>query len=63
MTLYFTQCGYNLFIFHNCLSDEPKNGCLTVVTYTGALWMLCQRHIYKMKKSGIRNTLTPDRLN
>lgn len=49
MTLYFTQCGYNLFIFHNCLSDEPKNGCLTVVTYTGALWMQCLGHIYKMK--------------
>lgn len=63
MTLYFTQCGDNLFIFHNSLSDEPKNGCLTVVTYTCALWMLCQRHIYKMKKSGIRNTLTPDQLN
>lgn len=63
MTLYFTQCGDNLFIFHNRLSDEPKSGCLTVVTYTGALWMLRQRHIYKMKKSGIRNTLTPDQLN
>lgn len=63
MTLYFTQCGDNIFIFHNCLSDEPESGCLTVVTYTGTLWMLCQRHIYKMKKSGIRNTLTPDQLN
>lgn len=63
MTLYFTQCGDNLFIFHNCLSDEPKNGCLTIVTYTGDLRTLRRRHIYKMKKSGIRNTLTPDQLN
>lgn len=63
MTLYFTQCGDNLFIFHNCLSDDPKNGCLTIVTYTGDLRTLRRRHIYKMEKSGIRNTLTPDRLN
>lgn len=63
MTLYFTQCGDNLSIFHNRLSDEPKSGCCTIVTYTGDLRTLRRRHIYKMKKSGIRNTLTPDQLN